>query len=162
MTLIDSMSALNTLNPLVVVMEKEFEDTRKLLLQYTKLNVQSRIILNICNVILCLSMTFNIPLLIVTEILLNTFLTKSLKSIHKECNLNQVGKIVFGKGDNYDIYDVNESDVYNSTRKLSEMKGKISQAISDLKSFNKFYIEISSISLVWFIVCLIMQLLIRR
>lgn len=143
------VSSLNTRNPMVLVMEKEFENVRRLLLEYTRLHVRSLIIINICNVIFCLSMMINIPLLITTEILLNYFLNRSLRELHKECNLRQVGKIVFGEDPSYDIYDININDVYNSTRELSTMKGKLSQAIYNLRYFDKLYIIISSISLGW-------------
>jgi hypothetical protein len=146
-------------NSMVIIMEKEFESVRKLLLEYTKLHVQSLIILNICNVIICLCALGNIPLLITTSILLNTFLRNTLKAIHKECNLKQVGKIMFGENGNYDIYDIKITDVYNTTRTLSSMKGKVEQSIHILRSFNKFYIITASISLVWGILVIIITML---
>lgn len=151
------VSSLNTRNPMVLIMEKEFESVRKLLLQYTKLHVQTLIIVNICNVIFCLCMTFNVPLLIVTEIMINKYLVNSLKTIHKECNLKQVGKIVFGEDANYNIYDINVTDVYNTTRELSVMKGKTSQFINNLKFCNKLYITMASLSLVGEILAFIIR-----
>ena len=156
------MSSLDTRNPMVIIMEKEFENVRKLLLQYTKLHVQTLIIVNICNVIFCLAMTFNIPLLIVTEIMLNMYLKNSLKTIHKECNLNQVGKIIFGEDATYNIYDINITDVYNSTRELSVMKGKITQFIDNLKYFNKLYIVMASLSVVGEILAIILRTFILK
>lgn len=153
------ISALNTNNPMVIIMEKEFEEVRKLLLEYTRLHVRSLIVLNICNVIMCLVALADIPLLIVTSIFLNRYLIVTLKNIHKECNLKRVGKIMFGEDITYDIYDVNEADVYNSTRILATMKGKVSQSIEILRSFNKFYIIAASISLVWGLIYLILNIL---
>lgn len=153
------MSALNTKNPMVIILEKEFEEVRKLLMEYTRLHVRSLIVLNICNVIMCLVGLCNIPLLIVSSIFLNRYLVITLKTIHKECNLKKVGKIMFGEDITYDIYDINEADVYNSTRTLATMKGKISQSVEILRSFNKFYIIAASISLVWGLIFLIINIL---
>lgn len=66
---------------------------------------------------------------------------------------------MFGEDITYDIYDINEADVYNSTRTLATMKGKISQSVEILRSFNKFYIIAASISLVWGLIFLIINIL---
>lgn len=141
------MSSLNVNNPMVDIMEQEFELVRKLLLKYTKLHVRSLIIINICNVVLCLTGLINIPLLIVIEIMVNLFLIKTLRDIHKECNLNKVGKIYFGSS--YDVIDVNISDVYNTTRTLCKMKGKLESSIYIIEFINKMYIIAASINVVW-------------
>lgn len=153
------LSSLNVNNPMVTIMEHEFEEVRGRLMTYTKLHIQSLVIINICNVVICMCIFCNIPLLITTEIILNKFMRDTIKTIHKECNLKQVGKILFND-DNYDIYDINESDVYNTTRLLSEMKGKVDQSIKLLRYFDKFCIIFASISLVWTILTIILQLLI--
>ena len=154
------LSSLNMNNPMVTVMENEFEQVRRLLLDYTKLHIKSLIILNICNVILCLSL-LNIPMLIVTEILINSYCNKTIKELHKECNLKKVGKILFGEENNYDIYDINESDVYNTTRMLSEMIGKASRNINILKAIDTLYIIMASLSLLNTIVIIVIKLLWR-
>lgn len=154
------ISGLNTNNPMVTIMETEFESVRRLLMEYTKLHVRSLICLNICNVIICLSVFCNIPYLIVTEIILNRYLINMLKEIHKECNLKQIGKILFDESP-YNIYDINTSDVYNTTRQLSTMKGKVSQSVNILKSFNKYYIISASICLGWVIIMFIIKLIWR-
>ena len=146
-------SSLNTNNPMVIILEQEFESVRKLLVKYTRLYVQSMIIINICNVIFCLSALCNIPLLIFSEIVINMFMVKTLRKLHGECNLKQVGKIAFNQ--DYDIYNVNITDVYNSTRQLSCMKGKLENIIYIISAIDKFYIIISIISLIWMIASII-------
>ena len=150
------MSSLNVNNPMVDIMEQEFEIVRKLLLKYTRLHVRSLIIINICNVLLCLTGLLDIPLLIVSEILVNTFLVKTLRDIHKECNLNQIGKIHFGSS--YDIVDVNVSDVYNTTRTLCKMKGKLESSIYIVEFINKMYMIAAIINIIWATLCVIFAL----
>ena len=149
------ISSLNTNNPMVIILEEEFENVRKLLMKYTKLHVESLIILNICNVIFCVSVLANIPLLIVSEIFLNMFMNNTIRKLHKECNLKQVGKIAFHQ--EYDIYDVNINDVYKSTRELACMRGKLQNAIYALEAIRKFYLIATIIALVWTILVLIIS-----
>lgn len=149
------ISSLNTNNPMVIILEEEFENVRRLLMKYTKLHVESLIILNICNVIFCVSVLANIPLLIVSEIFLNMFMNNTIRKLHKECNLKQVGKIAFHQ--EYDIYDININDVYKSTRELACMKGKLQNAIYVLESIRRFYIIATIIALVWTILVLIIS-----
>lgn len=156
------ISSLNTNNPMVIIMEKEFETVRKLLIDYTRLHVRSLIVLNICNVILWTIGLCDIPLLIVSSIYLNRYLVVNLRMIHRECNLKQVGKIMFGEDASYNIYDINEVDVYNSTRELSKMEGRVSRSIETLKSFNKFYIIAASISLGWGLILLLIKIFLWR
>lgn len=149
------ISSLNTNNPMVIILEEEFENVRRLLMKYTKLHVESLIILNICNVIFCVSVLANIPLLIVSEIFLNMFMNNTIRKLHKECNLKQVGKIAFHQ--EYDIYDININDVYKSTRELACMKGKLQNAIYVLEYIRRFYIIATIIALVWTILVLIIS-----
>lgn len=155
------LSSLNINNPMVTIMEHEFEEVRKRLMNYTRLHIQSLIIINICNVVICLCIFGNIPLLITSEIILNIFMKNTIENIHRECNLKQVGKILFND-DDYDIYDINEADVYNTTRLLSEMKGKVDQSIKILKYFDRLCIIFASISLIWTMVIIILQLIVFR
>jgi len=149
------ISSLNTNNPMVIILEEEFENVRKLLMKYTKLHVESLIILNICNVIFCVSVLANIPLLIVSEIFLNMFMNNTIRKLHKECNLKQVGKIAFHQ--EYNIYDVNINDVYKSTRELACMKGKLQNAVYVLEAIRKFYLIATIIALAWTILVLIIS-----
>lgn len=144
------ISALNTNNPMVTILEQEFESVRRLLMQYTKLHVQSLILINICNVIFCLSILCNIPLLIFSSIVINLFMSNTIKKIHAECNLKQVGKIAFHQ--DYDIYDINIEDVYNSTRQLSCMKGKLYNIIYMLQAIDNFCVIATIIALIWIII----------
>ena len=147
------VSSLNTNNSMVIILEQEFENVRKLLMTYTRLHVQSLIIFNICATIFCLSVLGNIPLLVATLIFINLYMNNTLRKLHKECNLKQVGKIAFGQ--DYDIYDVNISDVYYSTRELSCMKGKLQNAIYVIHILEKIFIVMAIIAVVWAILAAI-------
>jgi hypothetical protein len=148
------ISSLDSRNPMVVILEREFENVRKLLVEYTKLHVQAMILINVCNVIFCVSIMANIPLLIVSEICINVFMRNMLKKIHGECNLKQVGKIVFNQ--EYDISNVRLEDVYNSTRELSCMKGKLYNVIYIIRTIERFCITATIITVAWSILLIIL------
>lgn len=153
------VSALNTNNPMVIILEDEFEKVRRLLMQYTKMHIETLVILNVCNIIFCISVMMNIPLLIMSEICVNLFMRDTLRKIHRECNLKQVGKIAFNQ--EYDIYDVNINDVYNSTRELACMRGKLTNIIYMMNNIRKFYIISTIIALVWSIIILVIKYVIH-
>lgn len=116
------VSSLNLDNKFVYIMEQEFRDTRHTLVLFTRkviINMIIIAILNIISAIISFDFIEHIFLLSFSEI----FIWRILKKTAKETNLRHVDEIVFGE--DYNIYKINEEDVYNTTRTLCRMRGVI-------------------------------------
>lgn len=117
------VSSLNMNNPFVLVMEKEYVATRKALVAYTRKSITVMVILSIIDIIAGI-FTGNYFLYSFMLISSDIFLWITLKNTIRDTNLKKVNEIVFGE--DYNIYKINEEDVYNTTRTLCTMRGNIS------------------------------------
>lgn len=116
------VSSLNMNNPFVLVMEKEYVATRKALVAYTKKSIVVMIVLSIIDILVGI-LTKNYFLYGFVFISTDIFCWLTLKTTITKTNLKKVNEIIFGE--DYNIYKVNEEDVYNTTRSLCAMRGHV-------------------------------------
>ncbi len=116
------VSSLNMNNPFVLVMEKEYVATRKALVAYTKKSIVVMIVLSIIDILVGV-LTKNYFLYGFVMLSTDIFCWITLTHTITETNLKKVNEIIFGE--DYNIYKVNEEDVYNTTRTLCTMRGNV-------------------------------------
>lgn len=116
------ISSLNLNNPFVMIMEKEYRSTRTALVKFTRKTIVMIFLFTIIDIILGI-LSKSIILMGLVLISFDCFTLITLSKTIKNTNLRKVDEIVFGE--EYNILAINESDVYNTTRTLCEMRGKI-------------------------------------
>lgn len=148
------VSSLNLGNPYVMIMEQEHAATRKDLRKYIKRTIKASVVILILAVIATIidKQYYLIPVIASSSI--GTIIGFMMNTI-RVTNLRRVGEIVFGEP--YNIYAVNEADVYNTTRSICRMHGVI-RGRNDALSFILYLnIGISAISIIHAIICMLMR-----
>lgn len=126
-------SGLNTNNKLVFIMEYAYTETRNSIVEFTKYAVLRMYIIGICALILTvvsivfsfmnILCTIGIPILIAIDIISIVDINKLIKRTYHETEINAPNKILFGK--EYNILEVNEKDVLDTTMILNRGLGLI-------------------------------------
>ena len=153
------ISSLNRNNPLVLIMEQEYEKTRQMLIDYTRKSVKSIIVIAILGFISSLISFIYLPSYLFLSIASIVYIYKTMKTTIQETELHRVGNILFGE--DYDILKINEEDVYNSTRMLCRMQGVLQGHLKLLTAITVVNIGSMTLSIIASIIKIIFEVIMK-
>ena len=153
------ISSLNRNNPLVLIMEQEYEKTRQMLIDYTRKSVKSIIVIAIIGFISSLISFIYLPSYLFLSIASIVYIYKTMKTTIQETELHRVGNILFGE--DYDILKINEEDVYNSTRMLCRMQGVLQGHLKLLTAITVVNIGSMTLSIIASIIKIIFEVIMK-
>ena len=153
------ISSLNRNNPLVLIMEQEYEKTRQMLIDYTRKSVKSIILITIIGFISSLISFIYLPSYLFLSIASIVYIYKTMKTTIQETELHRVGNILFGE--DYDILKINEEDVYNSTRMLCRMQGVLQGHLKLLSVITVVSIGSMTLSIIASIIKIIFEVIMK-
>ena len=153
------ISSLNRNNPLVLIMEQEYEKTRQMLIDYTRKSVKSIILITIIGFISSLISFIYLPSYLFLSIASIVYIYKTMKTTIQETELHRVGNILFGE--DYDILKINEEDVYNSTRMLCRMQGVLQGHLKLLTVITVVSIGSMTLSIIASIIKIIFEVIMK-
>lgn len=153
------ISSLNRNNPLVLIMEQEYEKTRQMLIDYTRKSVKSIIVITIIGFISSLISFIYLPSYLFLSIASIVYIYKTMKTTIQETELHRVGNILFGE--DYDILKINEEDVYNSTRMLCRMQGVLQGHLKLLSVITVVSIGSMTLSIIASIIKIIFEVIMK-
>ena len=153
------ISSLNRNNPLVLIMEQEYEKTRQMLIDYTRKSVKSIIVITIIGFISSLISFIYLPSYLFLSIASIVYIYKTMKTTIQETELHRVGNILFGE--DYDILKINEEDVYNSTRMLCRMQGVLQGHLKLLTVITVVSIGSMTLSIIASIIKIIFEVIMK-
>ena len=153
------ISSLNRNNPLVLIMEQEYEKTRQMLIDYTRKSVKSIIVIAIIGFISSLISFIYLPSYLFLSIASIVYIYKTMKTTIQETELHRVGNILFGE--DYDILKINEEDVYNSTRMLCRMQGVLQGHLKLLSVITVVSIGSMTLSIIASIIKIIFEVIMK-
>ena len=153
------ISSLNRNNPLVLIMEQEYEKTRHMLIDYTRKSVKSIIVIAILGFIASLISLIYLPSYLFLSIASIVYIYKTMKTTIQETELHRVGNILFGE--DYDILKINEEDVYNSTRMLCRMQGVLQGHLKLLTAITVVNIGSMTLSVIASIIKIIFEVIMK-
>ena len=153
------ISSLNRNNPLVLIMEQEYEKTRQMLIDYTRKSVKSIILITIIGFISSLISFIYLPSYLFLSIASIVYIYKTMKTTIQETELHRVGNILFGE--DYDILKINEEDVYNSTRMLCRMQGVLQGHLKLLNVITVVSIGSMALSIIASVIKIIFEVIMK-
>ena len=153
------ISSLNRNNPLVLIMEQEYEKTRQMLIDYTRKSVKSIILITIIGFISSLISFIYLPSYLFLSIASIVYIYKTMKTTIQETELHRVGNILFGE--DYDILKINEEDVYNSTRMLCRMQGVLQGHLKLLTVITVVSIGSMALSIITSVIKIIFEVIMK-
>ena len=123
-------SGLNTNNKFVFLMENKYAESRRELFNFVKSGIVKLGISCLLSLIMLIVIIFInddnlgcILSLILFELITNFRISYNITKTIKEADINKTNKILFGQ--EYNIYEVNETDVLDTTLQLNTISGLI-------------------------------------